>query len=266
MAIFLVTFRETLEASIIVGLIFSLLQVFWVSFKRKRYIGVWIAAWILWSVIFAFSFQYLFWAFEWNSEKIYEWVLMILWSLFITRFVIWTQHHFHNIWTNVKKISDQFKQSDQLWYLSLLVALSVLREWVETVIFLNALSFSSEKWDIVLAILGIIWALIISVILYISLKKVEIQKLLVFTNIFFIFIAWGLLSHGIIEFQQAWVLPNFINPLYDISGILSEKQWLGSILKAAIHYDANPSLLSFLAYISYMWIVFTLFFKNKKER
>lgn len=38
MAIFIVTFRETLEAAIIIGLIFSMLKVFGVEQKRKRYI------------------------------------------------------------------------------------------------------------------------------------------------------------------------------------------------------------------------------------
>jgi high-affinity iron transporter len=265
LAIFLVTFRETLEASIIVGLVFSLLQVFWISNFRKRYIGFWIFVWILGSVIFAIMFQYLFGGFEWTSEKIYEGILMILGCVFITRFIIWTHSHFNNIWSNIKKVSEQFKSSNQLWFLSVLVALSVLREWVETVIFLNALSFSSEKIEIIFAALWIVWALIISWFLYASLKKIKLQKLLVITNIFFIFIAGWLLAHGIIEFQEAWILPNFINPLYDISSILSEKQGLWSILKAAVHYDSNPSLLSFLAYIIYMWIVFSLFLKNKKE-
>jgi high-affinity Fe2+/Pb2+ permease len=38
MGIFIITFRETLEAAIIIGLIFSMLRVFGVEKKRKRYI------------------------------------------------------------------------------------------------------------------------------------------------------------------------------------------------------------------------------------
>ncbi len=265
MAIFLVTFRETLEASIIVGLIYSMLQVFGVSTKRKRYIAYGIAAWVLWSILFAITVTYLLGSFEGTTEQIYEWVLMVLACILITRFILWTQHHFRNIWSNVKKLSETFKQSGQLWLLTFLVWLSVLREGVETVIFLNALSFSSQKWEIFLAFIWILWALIVSMILYKSLKKVKIQKLLYISNIFFIFIAGWLLAHGIVEFQEAWILPEFINPLYNLSWILSEKEGIGSILKASVHYDADPSLLSFMWYFAYMITAFYFFFINKKE-
>ncbi len=38
MQFFIVTFRETLEAAIIIGLIFSMLKVFDIETKKKRYI------------------------------------------------------------------------------------------------------------------------------------------------------------------------------------------------------------------------------------
>ena len=53
MAIFIVTFRETLEAAIIIGLIFSMLNVFGVEKKRKRYITIGIVLGIIMSFFFA---------------------------------------------------------------------------------------------------------------------------------------------------------------------------------------------------------------------
>jgi len=263
MAIFIVTFRETLEAAIIIGLIFSMLKTFGAQEKSKTYIFLGIVAWIVMSFFFAAGFQYFFGWFEWTVEKVYEWVLMILACAMITQFLVWTNANFKNIWKKLKKSIEHIITIKQLWMLSILVFASVVREWVETVIFLNALNFSFAWADIWLALLGIVGAVIVSYILFFSIQKINISKVLRATNAIFILVAGWLLAHGIVEFQWAWFLPTFMKPLFDLSGVLSEKTWLWAILKAALSYDANPSLLAFTAYLSYIIWFWYYFFGRK---
>lgn len=264
MAIFIVTFRETLEAAIIIGLIFSMLKVFGVEKKRKRYITIWIVFGILMSFFFAAGFEYFFWGFEWKTEKIYEWILMLLACLMITQFLIWTNNNFKNIWKQVKKSIENIVSTWQLWMLSILAFASVVREWVETVIFLNALNFSLISSDIWLALGGVIGAIGVSYILFFSIQKINIAKVLKVTNVMFILVAWWLLAHSIVEFQGAGVIPTIMKPVFDLSSILSEKEGIGAILKAGLSYDANPSLIAFLAYISYL-IWFGYYFFGRKK-
>lgn len=265
MGIFIVTFRETLEAAIIIGIIFSVLKVFWVEKKKKRYISLWIILWIIMSFFFAAWFQYFFWWFEGKTEKIYEWVLMLLASIMITQFLLWTNKNFSNIGKKIKQSVEYIVTTWQLWMLSLLAFVSVVREWVETVIFLNALNFSFVGPDIYFALGGIIWAIIISYILFFSLQKINIREVLVYTNIMFIFVAGWLLAHAIVEFQWAWVLPTFIKPLFDLSPVLSESEWFWAILKASISYDANPSLMAFVSWIIYLWFFWWYVFWRRKK-
>jgi len=77
MSIFIVTFRETLEAAIIIGLIFSMLKVFGVENKKKRYISLGIILGIIMSFFFAWGFQYFFWGFEGKTEKVYEFIVQL---------------------------------------------------------------------------------------------------------------------------------------------------------------------------------------------
>lgn len=252
MWIFIVTFRETLEAAIIIGLIFSMLRVFWVERHKKRYITLGVIMWIIMSFFFAWWFQYFFWGFSWTSEKIYEWVLMLIACGMITQLLIWTNMHFKNAGLQIKKTLEYIITTRQLWMLSLLAFASVVREWVETVIFLNALWFSLVSFDIWLALSGVIAAVWVSVVLFFTIQKVNVAKMLRYTNILFILIAWGLLAHGIVELQWANILPTLIKPFFDLSWVLSESEWIGAILKAGFSYDANPSLLAFLAYVLYI--------------
>lgn len=264
MWIFIVTFRETLEAAIIIGLIFSMLRVFWVEKKKKRYITLWVILWIIMSFFFAGGFQYFFWAFEGKSEKIYEWILMIVACLLITQFIVWTNTNFKNAGKHIKKSVEYIVTSKQLWMLSILAFASVVREWVETVIFLNALNFSLVSKDIWLALSWVLVAIGVSYILFFTIQKISITRVLRVTNILFILIAGWLLAHGIVEFQWAWVFPTIIKPFFDLSWVLSESEGLWAILKAGFSYDANPSLIAFVAWIVYLWwLGYYVFWKRK---
>lgn len=264
MEFFIVTFRETLEAAIIIGLIFSMLKVFWVEKKRKRYITLGILVGIAMSFIFAVWFDKLLGGFTGKTEKIYEWILMIAACLMITQFLIWTNSNFKNIGKKMKDSVEKIVTSGQLWMLSILAFASVVREWVETVIFFNALDFSLASNDSWYAISWVIGAIIISYILFFTIQKINIAKVLKYTNILFVLIAGWLLAHGIVEFQWAWVLPTVIKPFFDLSGILSESEGFWAILKAAFSYDANPSLIAFVAYISYiLWFGYYYFVRKK---
>jgi high-affinity iron transporter len=77
---------------------------------------------------------------------------MILASIMITQFLIWTNANFKNIGKQIKKSVEHIVSSGQLWMLSILAFASVVREGVETVIFLNALNFSLVSSDIWLAL------------------------------------------------------------------------------------------------------------------
>ena len=216
------------------------------------------------SFFFAAGFEYFFWGFTGKTEKIYEGVLMVLASIMITQFLIWTNANFKNIGKNIKKSVENIVSSGQLWMLSILAFASVVREWVETVIFLNALNFSLVSSDIWLALWWVLWAITVSYILFFTIKKVNITKVLRVTNVLFILVAWWLLAHGIVEFQGAWVFPTLIKPFFDLSGVLSESNWFWAILKAWFSYDANPSLIAFLAWALYLlWFGYYLFGRKR---
>lgn len=264
MQFFIVTFRETLEAAIIIGLIFSMLRVFGVQKKKKRFIILWIILGIIMSFLFSVGFERIFGGFEGKVEKIYEWVLMFLACGLITQFLIWTNSNFKNIGKKIKKSVEKIVTNGQLSMLSILAFASVVREWVETVIFFNALNFSLASNDSWYAIAGVFGAIAVSYVLFFSIKKIDISKVLQYTNVLFILVAWGLLAHGIVELQWAGVLPTIIKPVFDLSSVLSEKEGIWAILKAALSYDANPSLIAFVAYVSYLiWFGYYFFVRKK---
>lgn len=149
---------------------------------------------------------------------------MVAASAMITQFLLWTNNNFKNIGKKIKKSVQKIVTNGQLWMLSVLAFFSVVREGVETVIFFNALDFSLASNHIWFALSGIVAAIILSYILFVSIQKINISKVLRYTNVLFIMVAGGLLAHGIVEFQAAGILPTIIKPIFDLSGVLSEKE------------------------------------------
>ena len=267
MSAFLITFRETLEATIIIGLIFSILNVFRAGKDKKRYIVFWVCAGILFSVVFAFVLEMIFWSFEWKVEKVFEGVLMLVATVMITHFVLWTNSHFKDIGKMIKSWLDKAISSGQMWILTMLSFVSVIREWVETVIFLKSAEFAGTSGGIFYALAWSLSAIGVALLLFFFIKNINLSSVLKSTNILFLLLGAGLFSHAISEFEWAGLIPKIMKPLFDLNTtFLTENSWIGSFLKAGFSYDANPSLTAFVFYIWYILIVWHfLFFSNKKK-
>lgn len=267
MSAFIITLRETLEAAIIIGIIFSLLKAFGIGWNRKIYVIYGIVLWIIFSFLFSFAIDSLFWEFEWKIEKIYEGVLMLLAAAMITHFIIWTNTHFRNIGTKLKKWIQLSLESWKIWVLTILAFISVIREWVETVIFLKSAEFAGLSGGIFYALGWFFSACTIAIALFFIIKSINVSNVIKATNIIFVLLWAGLLSHAVSEFEWAWILPKIIKPLFDLnSTFLSEKTGIWALLKAALSYDADPSLLAFSLYLGYIFIISYILVSRRREQ
>ncbi len=264
MSEFLIVLRETLEAAIIVGLIFSMMHIFHTPKKFKLY--VW--GGVLWGILLSwllgfFIENFLHWLDEF-SEKIYSGTLTIIASAMITHFIIWTHLHFKNLGTKIKHWIDTALQSWELYLLSWLAFISVMREWLETAIFLNALHISLTDASFLFAVLGFCLAICISYGVFFIFTSIKLHTVIQWTNILFLFLAAGLLVNGLSEFESAGIIP--YTPFVNFSTILSHEEGIGSFLHAIIGYNSEPSLVSILLYISYiMGVWYLMFFSAKKK-
>jgi high-affinity iron transporter len=134
----------------------------------------------------------------------------------------------------------------------------VIREGVETVIFLNAINYASGI-NFLGGTLGIIAAIIVGYLFFISTKKINLKRLFNISSILLILFAAGLVAHGVHEFEEAGIVNGIIAPLFDINHILNEKGVFGSFLKGLFGYNGNPSLLEVIAYVAYLGVIFYLY-------
>lgn len=272
-ASFIITFRETLEAALVVGIILSFLaRTKQAKYNNVVYIGI--VSGLIASIIGALIFINVAGGFEGKAEQIFEGVTMLVGSALLTTMILWMMKQRHIALELEKKVKKELVESHKLG-LFLLVFIAVLREGIETVIFLGASSFASDGGNIIGGLAGVVIAVFIGYLIFVSSMKISIKKFFAVTNILLILFAAGLAAQGMHEFQEAGIVPGIIEEVWNINPnaplaekgiypLMHEKGNIGSLLKGLFGYNGNPTLIEILAYLAYLFFVFILW-KNVKN-
>ena len=257
---FLVTSRETLEASLVVGIVLAYLnKTNNQSYRKTVYYGIGFG--ILASIIAAFIFTFFAGGFEGKAEEIFEGVTMLIGSFLLTTMILWMMKQRHIAKEIEGKVEKHLMSAQPLFShigIFMLIFIAVIREGVETVIFLNALNYASGI-NFIGGTLGIIAAIIAGYLFFIGTKKMNLKKMFGISSILLILFAAGLVAHSFHEFEEAGLISGIISPLFDINHILNEKGIVGSFLKGLFGYNGNPSLLEVMAYMAYLGVIFYLY-------
>ncbi|MFH0860674.1 MAG: FTR1 family protein [Candidatus Altiarchaeota archaeon] len=261
----IITFRETLEAALVIGIVLAYLE----RTKQSKYnsvIYLAIVSAVVGSIIAAYGFNTLAGGFSGRSEEIFEGVVMLFAALLLTTMILWMMRQTHIREEIEQKVGHEISEGHRLGLFAL-VFVSVLREGVETVIFLGASSLAGEAtaYDrIVGGFLGIILALALGFIIFVQARKLDVRKFFQATSIVLVLFAAGLVAHGVHELQEAGVLPTYIEHLWDVNPpqnpdgsypLLHENGLIGGLAKDLLGYNGNPSLLEAASYALYLLFV-----------
>jgi high-affinity iron transporter len=267
---FFISFREGLEAFLIIGIIISYLY----KINEKRYIKKVIfgaLSAIVLSIGLAYIFELLLGGFEGKVEEIFEGSIMVLAVIVLTYMLFWMNNQTKKIKSDIESSVDYAVQKGRIFSLFFLGFIVVLREGAETVLFFRAISLQVSSRELIIGgVIGIISSILLALIFFVSTIKVNLSLFFRITGILIMFIAAGLLSTGLHEFQEAGVIPVIRDNVYNISNFISEDSITGGILKSIFGYNSSPSLLEILIYFAYLLIIIILirrfFYKVRKTK
>jgi high-affinity iron transporter len=216
---FIITLREGVEASLIVGIIFAYLtKIGRPELKRTVFqaLASAIAASVLVAVLLAHSGL--------NSDVFEGWVMLV--AAFFTASMIWYMNKTARSMKGeieaklAARIGGDSAAETSRFGLFLLVFLLVLREGVETVLILSAVSLNStEILSFTGTMLGITVAVIFGVMFTRGSVKINLQRFFRVTTVILYFVTFQLLVSGLHELSENGVLPSstaemrFIGPI-----------------------------------------------------
>lgn len=261
---FIILFRETLEAALVIGVVLATLKRFGIKgFHRPVYIGIVLG--ISASIAGAFLFSRFAGGFTGKSEQILEGFIMLTGAVLLTTMIFWMMKNTHSTKKIEKLVMEKIGTAGK-FELLLLVFTAILREGIEAVLFLSAARFASGNSNLTGAVLGMLSAVIFSFFLMAGSLRLNLKLFFTVINLTLILFASGLFASGIHELQEAGLIPVVmaniynINPPLNLDGIyplFHEKGYIGSIAKGLFGYDGNPTLIQLIGYTVYIfWAAF----------
>ena len=250
----LITIREGLEAFLIVGILVGYLT----KINQPQFrVYVWIGAGaaILVSAIAAVIFQALAIQFEGKAAELFEAAVALVAVGVLTWMVLWMQRQSRTLKGELEQKMSAALSKGQAWALAGLAFVSVLREGLETALFLSAM-FVAVRADNPLpgAVLGLVLAAGITYLIFGSAIRLNLRTFFVVTGSFLILIAAGLVAHSVMALQEIGWLPIGTSTAWNVGWLISNDGLLGKLLHAFVGYEAAPTWLMVAFYTAYVLI------------
>jgi high-affinity iron transporter len=202
------------------------------------------------------------------AEQIFEGIAMILAAGVVTWMLFWMRRQAAGVKNELHASVDRVLTEGSIWGLTLLAFTAVIREGIETSLFLLGQTQAAAQAEggalstLLGALVGLVIAVAIGFGFYRGARVINLRTFFQWTGVALIFIAAGLLSHGVHEFIEAAEFYGTQLPLsataFDISGILPhEGNLLGEMLRAIFGYTSRPEWLTLIAWAGYVAIVLT---------
>lgn len=259
---FLITFREVIEASLIVATILGIL----VKLNQRRGIKtVWYATGLaaLVSIILlglgsllGIKVQEIY---SGKTEGLIEGLLMVTSAVFITWAVFFLHKYFGRYKAHLLQKIRSIVEREEQRGLFVLVFTAVFREGIEIVLFLSTIYFSSNPQSIFTGFAaGVLGALIISFGLFTATLRLPVFYAFRTTSLLLILFAAGLLARGIHEFAEIGILPEIGKMTFAF--IPPKATFSGDLLKAVFGITQKMDIIQlslYATYVSFMsWWVF----------
>ena len=274
---FIITFRECLEASLIVGIIYTVLHKNDLA-AEKRVLWYGVIASLAASVIVGLLLTSINESVGNTSyEKAFEAAFMYITAGILFYVIFWLAKHV----SNREEIENSVKNAiaGSGFALFLLVFFSILREGFETALFLIASVTNTGGFSYLGFFLGMILAVLLGYLVVIQGKKVNLRSFFKATTLLLVFFAAGMVAYGTHEAESYLVKSgkideNNITRAWDIHQpkvslennenkifysfnksknkyyhILHDKGTVGVFLKGFFGYNSNPNWVELILWI-----------------
>ena len=208
MAELIIVFREVLEATLIVGILYTYLDKIGQNDALTRlWQGVMVA--LAASLIGSLLFQKFAGGFDGDASKIFEGIVMIVAAGILGSMIIWMAKNSNIAGELEEKAADAIKNDDLGYGIFALAFISVFREGIETILFLYAVTMQKDGLSVPLSFVGAGLGIGVGYMIFIQGKKVPLKTFFNVSSFVLIFVAAGMLTYGVHELESAKVIPYY---------------------------------------------------------
>jgi len=253
-----IVFRETLEAALIIGIIAAATRGLSAG---NRWIITGISAGVVGSLIVASLTGRISELAEGTGQELFNAIVLGIAVAMLAWHNIWMARHGAVLARDAKSLgSDVVSGAREMSALGLVIALAILREGSETVLFMYGMLVGSEQsMGSVLAggALGLAGGVLAGFGLYAGFLRIPVKWFFAVTSGLILLLAASMASQSAKFLLQADLLPSFGSPVWDLSNLLSNNSGLGTLLHTFIGYEAAPAGIQVMFYVAALILILT---------
>lgn len=252
----IIVFREAMEAGLIIGIVLAATEG---VIGRGRWIAGGIAAGVAGAALVAAFAAALSDAFQGAGQEIFTASILCFAVVMLSWHILWMSHHARAMTAELMEVGRAVRLGHRtLGALAAVIAIAVLREGAEVVLFLYGIIVGSQESAVSLGIggvAGLVAAGCVSWLLYKGLLTIPLHRLFGVTNILIALLAAGMAGQAASVLHGADLLPGWGEHLWDTSFLIADDGILGRALHALIGYSARPSGVQLAAYLSTLLVL-----------
>jgi high-affinity iron transporter len=252
----LIVFREVLEAALIVGIVAAATRGI---AGRGRWIAGGIAAGIAGSLAVAAGADALSELAQGMGQELFNATILGIAVAMLAWHNIWMSVHGRELAAHASDVGAQIRNGAKaLSVLLIVIAIAVLREGSETVLFLYGVAISGDGAGMPMLVggaIGLAGGVAVGWLLFAGLLRIPLRYFFTATSILVLLLAAGMASQAARFLIQANVIPSLAAPLWDTSSLVSNSSLVGKALAGMVGYDARPAGMQIAFYVVVLIVV-----------
>jgi high-affinity iron transporter len=250
LASLIIVFREVFEAGLIVGIVLAATRGI---LHRGVYIAGGVGAGVVAAAVVALFAGALSDALSGRGQEVFNAGILILAVLMLGWHNLWMASHGREMAREMKAIGQAVAAGDRpLFAMAVVVAVAVLREGAEVVLFLYGMAAGgNEGWGALLGggLLGIALGAAISFLLYRGLVAIPVGRMFTVTSWLIALVAAGMAGQAAAILAGADLIPAWGYELWDTSWLIPQDSMAGRALHALVGYADRPMGVQLAVYL-----------------
>ncbi|MGH6801044.1 MAG: FTR1 family iron permease [Methylocella sp.] len=253
----IIVLREVIEAGLIVGIVLAATRTLP---SHGRYVAGGIFAGVLGAATVAAFAGALSNAFAGAGQEVFNAAILGIAVIMLGWHNIWMARRGRQISEDMRQLgSDVLGGSRSLTALAIVVAVAVLREGSEVVLFLYGVAISSGESGLSLLLGGLLGLLLgagISGLAYKGLAVIPPRQLFKVTSVLIAFMAAGMAAQCVAFLEQADIATALGDAVWNTSSLLADNSIAGRVLHTLLGYTGKPTELQLVVYLATLGTIF----------
>ena len=246
----IIVFRESLEALLIISIMVAATRG---VAQRGKWIAGGVLLGLLGSGLVASAMETISNLADGMGQELFNVTILLVAVAMLAWHNIWMASHGRELAQQMKNTARSVAEGQSARSVILVViALAVLREGSETVLFLYGVATGSEhglRDTLVGGGLGLASGGLVAGLMYWGLLRIPVKHFFTVTGLMVLLLAASMASQAARLLVQADLLPSLGAPLWDSSALLAQTTPLGTILHGLIGYETQPAGMQVLVYV-----------------